>query len=152
MVSKASDDLPDPLTPVTMISFPTGSVRSIPFRLCVRAPRTTRFASPLTGAAFVSTMGVPAGCVNHHRSAAVEPRQRGGSPQRTWGVGAGKDSARQLPQQSAQLQRFIGGEDAEQLPLDPMPDIVAERARLPPFLGEDGQPRAAVAGIVRPGD
>src|SRR5882757_6228739 len=52
MVSKASDDLPDPLTPVTMISVPTGSVRSMFLRLCVRAPRTTMFwasAAPATG-------------------------------------------------------------------------------------------------------
>src|SRR5215216_2762218 len=41
MVSKASDDFPDPLTPVTMISLPEGSVTSMFFRLCVRAPRTT---------------------------------------------------------------------------------------------------------------
>src|SRR6185436_2232480 len=41
MVSKASDDLPDPLTPVTMISLPEGSVTSMFFRLWVRAPRTT---------------------------------------------------------------------------------------------------------------
>src|SRR5687767_3652092 len=41
MVSKASDDLPDPLTPVKTISCPAGSVRSTFFRLCVRAPRMT---------------------------------------------------------------------------------------------------------------
>src|SRR6187402_2136249 len=42
MVSKASDDFPDPLTPVTMTSLPEGKVTSTFFRLCVRAPRTTR--------------------------------------------------------------------------------------------------------------
>ncbi len=41
MVSKASDDLPDPLTPVMTMSWPTGSERLTFFRLCVRAPRTT---------------------------------------------------------------------------------------------------------------
>src|SRR5688572_20390354 len=41
MVSNASDDLPEPLTPVMMISLPDGSVTSTFFRLCVRAPRTT---------------------------------------------------------------------------------------------------------------
>src|SRR5688572_25894851 len=41
MVSKASDDFPDPLTPVTMTSLPDGSVTSMFLRLCVRAPLTT---------------------------------------------------------------------------------------------------------------
>ena len=36
--------LPDPLTPVKTMSCRCGSVRSTPFRLCVRAPRTTRRA------------------------------------------------------------------------------------------------------------
>jgi hypothetical protein len=41
MVSKARDDLPDPLTPVMTISRLCGSVTSMFLRLCVRAPRTT---------------------------------------------------------------------------------------------------------------
>src|SRR5258708_2701774 len=41
MVSKASDDLPDPLTPVITISDRGGSVTSTFLRLWVRAPRTT---------------------------------------------------------------------------------------------------------------
>src|SRR3954452_1253696 len=41
MVSNASDDLPDPLTPVMTTSDRAGSVRSTFFRLWVRAPRTT---------------------------------------------------------------------------------------------------------------
>src|SRR6187549_3932839 len=49
MVSKASDDLPDPLTPVTMISLPAGSVTSMFFRLWVRAPRTTSGLRALCG-------------------------------------------------------------------------------------------------------
>jgi hypothetical protein len=40
-VSKASDDLPDPLTPVMMTRALAGSVRSMFLRLCVRAPRIT---------------------------------------------------------------------------------------------------------------
>src|SRR5690606_15234211 len=40
MVSKASEDLPDPLTPVKTTSARGGSVRSTSLRLCVRAPRT----------------------------------------------------------------------------------------------------------------
>ena len=41
MVSKASDDFPDPLTPVITTSARCGSVRSTFLRLWVRAPRTT---------------------------------------------------------------------------------------------------------------
>src|SRR3954467_191691 len=41
MVSKASDDFPDPLTPVVMMRAPTGRDTSIFLRLCVRAPRMT---------------------------------------------------------------------------------------------------------------
>jgi hypothetical protein len=39
-VSNASDDLPDPLTPVMTTSERGGSVTSTFLRLCVRAPRT----------------------------------------------------------------------------------------------------------------
>src|SRR6476620_8926050 len=41
MVSKARDDLPDPLTPVMTMSLPVGRERVTFLRLCVRAPRTT---------------------------------------------------------------------------------------------------------------
>src|SRR5450759_3531472 len=41
MVSKASDDLPDPDTPVTTVSRLCGISKSIFLRLCTRAPRTT---------------------------------------------------------------------------------------------------------------
>ena len=44
MVSKASDDLPEPLTPVMTTSAPAGSVRSMFLRLCVRAPLMTSVA------------------------------------------------------------------------------------------------------------
>src|SRR5882762_3864512 len=73
MVSKASDDLPEPLTPVTITSLPSGRVRSMFFRLCVRAPRTTRWAGSPTGV--VATVSFPEGDVNHHRSAAEYARQ-----------------------------------------------------------------------------
>src|SRR6266513_3367581 len=39
MVSKASEDLPLPLGPVTTVSFPSGRSRSMPLRLFWRAPR-----------------------------------------------------------------------------------------------------------------
>ena len=41
MVSKANDDLPEPDKPVITISESRGSRRSMPLRLCSRAPRTT---------------------------------------------------------------------------------------------------------------
>ncbi len=41
MVSKASDDFPDPLTPVMTTNDLGGMVRSTFLRLCVRAPRMT---------------------------------------------------------------------------------------------------------------
>ncbi len=40
MVSKASDDLPEPLTPVITVRVPWGISTSISRRLCSRAPRT----------------------------------------------------------------------------------------------------------------
>src|SRR5690606_17075277 len=41
MVSKASEDLPEPLRPVMTIRLSRGSLTSMPLRLCSRAPRTT---------------------------------------------------------------------------------------------------------------
>src|SRR3990170_3580569 len=41
MVSNASDDFPEPETPVITTSLSRGISRSIPFRLCSRAPRMT---------------------------------------------------------------------------------------------------------------
>jgi hypothetical protein len=41
MVSKASEDLPDPETPVTTVSWLCGISKSMFFRLWTRAPRTT---------------------------------------------------------------------------------------------------------------
>src|SRR3954462_342506 len=40
MVSKASDDLPDPLRPVMTTSLSRGRSTSMFFKLCSRAPRT----------------------------------------------------------------------------------------------------------------
>src|SRR3954463_5956022 len=70
MVSKASDDLPDPLTPVITMSERGGSVTSTFFRLCVRAPRTT--ICPLVSAIYVENSG---GTGTLHGSAAVHPVQ-----------------------------------------------------------------------------
>src|SRR6185312_13361849 len=46
MVSKASDDLPEPETPVTTVSALWGISTSMFFRLWVRAPRTTMLPLP----------------------------------------------------------------------------------------------------------
>src|SRR5579859_305380 len=42
MVSKASDDLPEPLGPVKTTSLPRGKDTLTFFKLCCRAPTTTR--------------------------------------------------------------------------------------------------------------
>jgi hypothetical protein len=39
-VSKASDDLPDPESPVITVKAPAGMCTETFWRLCVRAPRT----------------------------------------------------------------------------------------------------------------
>src|SRR5689334_12807040 len=49
MVSKASDDLPEPLGPVTTTSRSRGRLTVMFCRLCWRAPRTT--SKPVRGAA-----------------------------------------------------------------------------------------------------
>src|SRR6266851_2561288 len=49
MVSKASDDFPDPESPVKTTSLSRGIVRSISFRLCSRAPRMTMSVCCATG-------------------------------------------------------------------------------------------------------
>src|SRR5271166_750351 len=46
MVSKASDDLPDPDRPVNTTSLSRGIARSTFLRLCSRAPRTTMARPP----------------------------------------------------------------------------------------------------------
>src|SRR5437588_6922002 len=65
MVSKASDDFPLPLGPVTTVSFPSGRSRSMPLRLFWRAPRISthpRAAPKAFGRAqFFSTAFEPTG-------------------------------------------------------------------------------------------
>src|SRR5688572_8267409 len=48
MVSKASDDFPDPDKPVMTVSLSRGMVTSMFLRLCARAPRTMRASSAIT--------------------------------------------------------------------------------------------------------
>src|SRR5437879_10168338 len=55
MVSKASDDLPEPDSPVKTTSLSRGMVRSTSFRLCSRAPRMTISVCCPLGAFFSAT-------------------------------------------------------------------------------------------------
>src|SRR2546423_3287853 len=55
MVSKASDDLPEPESPVKTTSLSRGMVRSTSCRLCSRAPRMTISVGCPLGAFFSAT-------------------------------------------------------------------------------------------------
>src|SRR4030095_8882563 len=75
MVSNASEDFPEPLTPVMIASLPAGRVTSTFLRLCVRAPRTMSglraFGVCVGGgvAVFeVDTVTNSSGSVNRHRT------------------------------------------------------------------------------------
>src|SRR5450759_2137547 len=72
MVSKASDDLPEPLTPVITIKERGGSVTSTFLRLWVRAPRTTIWPLVALVAMQVENSG---GTGTVHDSAAVKTVQ-----------------------------------------------------------------------------
>src|SRR5438045_3224743 len=62
MVSKASDDFPEPLGPVTTVNLPSGRSTSTPLRLFCRAPRT-------------STQSAAAAAVTHVFSAPFDPTE-----------------------------------------------------------------------------
>src|SRR5438270_4788758 len=49
MVSKASEDFPEPLSPVTTVSEFRGISTEMFFRLCCRAPRTVILLMPMLG-------------------------------------------------------------------------------------------------------
>jgi hypothetical protein len=51
MVSKASDDLPDPDTPVTTVKLLCGISKSTFFKLWTRAPRTVMLSVDIVGQA-----------------------------------------------------------------------------------------------------
>src|SRR6187399_2161898 len=87
MVSNASDDLPEPLTPVMMISLPEGNVTSTFFRLCVRAPRTTsgaRVDALAVGEPTVANVRETVKVQSYSlRPMAIKPRPTGYRPQST---------------------------------------------------------------------
>src|SRR5438132_14061824 len=79
MVSKASDDLPEPLGPVTTVNFPSGRSTSMPLRLFWRAPRISTHVAAATAAThFFSTTFEPTGdyprCARKSQIAAHEKR------------------------------------------------------------------------------
>src|SRR6266851_6781345 len=106
MVSKASDDFPEPDSPVKTTSLSRGMVRSMSFRLCSRAPLMTISVCCGTlpaGAIFFSAMDArphPAGLW-----LAPHPRLRGG--RRRQGVAIFHRIATQGNQPVAQLRRAL---------------------------------------------
>src|ERR1044071_3297355 len=78
MVSKASEDLPEPETPVTTVSFSTGMVNETFFRLLTRAPRTmiaSWLMSEIEPSAHCELSGVGA----NRQSYPESPRTRNGA-------------------------------------------------------------------------
>ena len=72
-ISFTSVDLPEPETPVTQTSLPTGNSTSIPFRLCIAAPRTVKWprSSSRRGGTAIwrapeRNWPVTDSCVRHH--------------------------------------------------------------------------------------
>src|SRR6266511_3424795 len=57
-ISFTSVDFPEPETPVTQMNLPTGNSTSIPFRLCIEAPRTQNepFSSPRRSGTAISRL------------------------------------------------------------------------------------------------
>src|ERR1700677_103711 len=61
MVSKASDDLPEPERPVNTTSLSRGIARSTFLRLCSRAPRTTMARPPNRASTGTTILGARTG-------------------------------------------------------------------------------------------
>src|SRR5215469_9086906 len=64
MVSKASEDLPDPETPVTTVRVLWGIEKSMFLRLCTRAPRTVMLSLDI----FTRDRRGPSGCLRDQGS------------------------------------------------------------------------------------
>src|SRR5579859_8284223 len=88
MVSKASEDLPEPESPVMTVSELRGISTLIFLRLCWRAPRTTSFVRPMipsapsTGALAPSTHTEPR--ITFHHSSPVHHGQLAPFCGRAW--------------------------------------------------------------------
>src|ERR1700730_7009214 len=112
MVSKASDDFPEPDSPVKTTSRSRGISRSTFLRLCSRAPRIViaRMAEPALYWRFAlitsSITGVPdalaAPCWGAHR-------RKAGDRTPVWVRSEHRKNARRFPVLLASHQRFVGG-------------------------------------------
>src|SRR3989344_5851695 len=92
MVSKASEDLPEPETPVTTVMAPWGISKSMFFRLWTRAPRT-RMASWVSG----SGRGASLGSARDEAAALVAMgRRRSFRPVGPYGRPGGRKSKRAI--------------------------------------------------------
>src|SRR5579863_1044332 len=89
MVSKASDDLPDPETPVTTVSWLCGISQSTFFRLWTRAPRTVMLSFDMARTLRLRDRALQMGS---ERSAETYDYSRlaGRSPRGWGGAGVGK--------------------------------------------------------------
>src|SRR5271157_3720168 len=83
MVSKASDDLPEPLRPVITVRVLRGISTLMFFRLCWRAPRTLMLVRPMDNSVFVvwrsrpnSELMYPGGAPLQHRGPRHTPPVR----------------------------------------------------------------------------
>src|ERR1700687_348685 len=113
MVSKASDDLPEPDSPVNTTSRSRGISRSTFLRLCSRAPRIViaRMAEPALYWRFAlitsSITGVPdalsAPCWGAHR-------RKAGDRTPVWVRSEHRKNARRFPVLLASHQRFVGSQ------------------------------------------
>src|ERR1700733_12810455 len=79
MVSKASDDLPDPDRPVSTVSVSRGISTSTFLRLCSRAPRMEMFLS-IDRLTFSETRTVAGGFGARNRTACHDPLECAGRP------------------------------------------------------------------------
>src|ERR1700716_2342417 len=111
MVSKASEDLPEPESPVKTTSLSRGISRSMFLRLCSRAPRMViaREAEPAVFwrfALITSSISAIPGAWSAPRSGAHLP----GGPEieRQWVSLERRKNARTFPVSRASHQRFVG--------------------------------------------
>src|SRR5439155_14594530 len=86
MVSKASEDFPDPESPVKTISFSRGSSRETFLRLCSRAPRITSVSDTgrriAAGSAAADVAGHPEVDPREQAQDGVRPTREAGDQRR----------------------------------------------------------------------
>src|ERR1700736_6287708 len=109
MVSKASDDLPEPDSPVKTTSLSRGISRSTFLRLCSRAPRTViaRMAEPAFGwrfALITSSISAFPGALTRAALGRASPKTGIG---RQWVRSEHRKNARRFPVFLVRHQRFV---------------------------------------------